>query len=281
MRRDSNHPRATRSSRGRRGRDEHGFVLVWFAILIIIMLGVAAFAVDLGHGYLVGQQVQDAADAAALSASSYLPDNCLNADAHAQSIAALNGFTNGVDNTTVSATNGSVGTGCDANSALSPNQIQVTVSTKVDTWFARALGIDTLSISRSSTAEYDPPVQLGSPNSTFGEAPGCSSCFQSNVWASVAGQDNRKVDGNAIYESWCANSTGSGGPAADNCPGSGLSSTDRDTNGMLFEINNPTDQALDIELYDPGFVNAGQSCTPATAYPICTGDEALSQQNPS
>ena len=50
---------------------------------------------------------------------------------------------------------------------------------------------------------------------------------------------------------------------------------------MLFEISNPTGEALDIELYDPGFVNAGQSCTPATAYPICTGDEALSQQNPS
>ena len=67
----------------RRGERERGFVLVWFAILIIVMLSVTAFAVDLGHAYLVGQQEQDAADAAALSAATYLPDNCSNANPHA------------------------------------------------------------------------------------------------------------------------------------------------------------------------------------------------------
>ena len=246
-------------------------MFVWFALLLTIMLGVAAFAVDLGHAYLVGQQAQDAADAAALSASSYLPDNCVNADPHAQSITALNGFPNGGVNTVV-AVNGAAGTGCDNDQSLSPNQIRVDVKTKVNTWFARALGIDTLTVSRSSTAEYDPPVQLGSPHSYFGEAPGCNSCAeQPNIWASAAGQDNRKVDGNAIFERWCQ------GTSADNCAGNGLSNTDQDKTGMLFEISNPTGSPLNIELYDPGFVDAGLPCTDGSPYPTCTGDEALSQ----
>src|SRR3954451_8270494 len=88
--------------------DERGFILVWYALLIFVILGVTAFAVDLGHAYLVGQQEQDAADAAALSAASYLPDNCTNANTHAQNIAGLNGFTNGAADTTVTAINGAV-----------------------------------------------------------------------------------------------------------------------------------------------------------------------------
>ena len=153
-------------------------MLVWFALVMIIMLSVAAFAVDLGHAYLVGQQAQDAADAAALSAASYLPDNCKNADPHALAISALNGFTDGVSNTNITAVNGAAGgAGCDADPSLLSTQIKVDVKTKVDTWFARAIGINTLTVSRSSTAEYDPPVALGSPNSNFGTAPGCNTCF--------------------------------------------------------------------------------------------------------
>ncbi len=253
-----------------RATDERGFVLVWFALLLVVMLGVAAFAVDLGHAYYVAQQAQDAADAAALSAATYLPDNCANADPHAVSVSGLNGFPNS-GATAVTAVNGSEGTGCDNDSSLRPNEIQVDVKAKVDTWFARALGIDTISVNRSSTAEYDPPVQLGSPSSNFGEAPGCNTCFQSNVWASVAGEDNRKVDGNAIYEGWCQNTS------ADNCSGNNINNSDRDPNGMLFEISNPSLQPLNIKLYDPGFVNDGQNCADTQPYPACTGDEALSQ----
>ena len=253
-------------------------MLVWFALLMIVMLGVAAFAVDLGHAYLVGQQEQDAADAAALSAASYLPDNCVNADPHAQNIAAANGFPNG-GVTQVTAVNGSTGgSGCDADPTLSPNQIRVKVKTKVDTWFARAIGIDTLTVSRSSTGEYDPPVQLGSPSNVFGEAPGCVGCFQSNVWANAAGKDNRKVDGNAIFENWCANTS------ADNCSGNGQNNSDHDNDGMLFQISNPKLENLNIELFDPGFVDDGQpsfakpSCNDGSVYPLCTGDTTLSHQ---
>jgi len=269
---------STRSSRSSseqsRAGDERGFVLVWFALLIVVMLGVAAFAVDLGHAYYVAQQAQDSADAAALSAAPYLPDNCTNANPHAVDISAANGFPN-AGNTTVSAVNGAPGgAGCDADPSLLPNQIKVDITTKVDTWFARALGIDTLSVTRSSTAEYDPPVQLGSPHSYFGNVPGCAACEQPSIWASVAGQANRKVDGNAIFENWCTNTT-----TADNCTaGDPNNNSDHDDNGMLFEISNPTRQNLNVELFDPGYVAGSLTCGGGDPT-VCPGDEVLSQQS--
>ncbi len=266
--------------RSTRSADERGFVLVWYALLIFVMLGVTAFAVDLGHAYLVTQQEQDAADAAALSAASYLPDNCTNANTHAQNIAALNGFTTGVDDTTVTAVNGSPGgTGCNADPSLKTNEIRVNVKRSVPTWFARALGIDTLTVNRTSVAEYDPPVALGSPTSFFGNPVGCANCGAlPGIWASVDGRGNQKVDGNAISAEWCANTT------ADNCKGNGRSNTDLDTDGMLLQISNPKLESLNIELYDPGFIGASNkqpdqtTCSDGSAYPACTGESTLNVQ---
>ena len=150
------------------------------------------------------------------------------------------------------------GAGCDNNQSLSPNQITVNIKSTVNTWFAQALGLTTITVNRSSTAEYDPPVALGSPDSFFGNAPGCASSAadQPNIWASVAGQDNRKVDGNAIFENWCADTT------ADNCNGNGLSNTDHDSQGMLFEISNPNLESLNVELYDPGYIGGAARRAP-------------------
>jgi Flp pilus assembly protein TadG len=270
-----------------RSRDERGFVLVWYALLIFVMLGVTAFAVDLGHAYLVAQHEQDAADAAALSAASYLPDNCPNANAHAQTIASINGFTNGSADTTVTAVNGSAGgPGCDADPTLKTNEIRVQVKRKVETWFARAIGIDSVTVSRTSVAEYDPPVALGSPTSYFGNPVGCTNCGPlPGIWASVDGRANKKVDGNAISAEWCAANVTNG--ASDNCDGDGLNNSDLDTNGMLLQISNPTLQSLNIELYDPGFIDVvtkrGSTqalCDGGITYPTCTGDSTLGLQTP-
>ena len=48
-------------------RDDHGVVAVVVAILMIVFLGLAALAVDMGHLYTVKRQLQAAADAAALA----------------------------------------------------------------------------------------------------------------------------------------------------------------------------------------------------------------------
>ena len=122
-------------------------------------------------------------------------------------------------------------------------------------------------------------MQLGSPNSNFGTAPGCAALLRSARVGERAGKDNRKVDGNAIFENWCANSS------ADNCSGNGQNNSDHDSDGMLFQISNPTLENLNIEMFDPGFVDDGQptgakpSCNDGSVYPLCTGDSTLSHQN--
>ena len=64
-------------------------------------MGLAAFAVDVGHWYVVGQQEQRAADAAALAGVTSLPGDKVAAFAAAQKYSKINGFQNGVNATTV------------------------------------------------------------------------------------------------------------------------------------------------------------------------------------
>lgn len=50
-------------------KDTHGAVLVFTALIIFILLGVAAFAIDFSYRHVVRNELQNAADAAALSAT--------------------------------------------------------------------------------------------------------------------------------------------------------------------------------------------------------------------
>ena len=50
------------------------------------------------------------------------------------------------------------------------------VTKTVSTFFARAIGFDTLTIHKSAIADYDPPVAMGSPANTFGNQPDCTTC---------------------------------------------------------------------------------------------------------
>ena len=58
----------------RRRRDERGAVLIITVIMLVVLLGIAALAVDLGYAYEMRRQVQNTADAAALGAAQDLPD---------------------------------------------------------------------------------------------------------------------------------------------------------------------------------------------------------------
>ena len=124
--------------------DEQGFVLVWFSILFVVLLGIAAFAVDLTHARSAAQRAQNAADAAALAGVVVMPD--LDAATEiARQVAADNGVN--PDDVVVEA-----GAGTD--------ELKVTVRDRVRTFFAPAIGIDTLSMTRSATAQYEAPEPL-------------------------------------------------------------------------------------------------------------------------
>ena len=76
---------------GRRSRDDCGFVLVFFALAIVTLLGIAALVVDYGYWSLRADQIQRAADAAALAGVAYMPD-INNATTVAETTAADNGI---------------------------------------------------------------------------------------------------------------------------------------------------------------------------------------------
>ena len=125
-------------------RDEQGFVLVWFTILFIVLLAIAAFVVDLTHAYSASQQAQNSADASALGGVVVMPDFD-DAEDLAEQIAQDNGVD--IGDVTVEAT------GVD-------NQLKVTIRHRVGTFFAPAIGIDSLTVTRSATAEYQAPEPL-------------------------------------------------------------------------------------------------------------------------
>jgi Flp pilus assembly protein TadG len=135
--------RFTRHSRA--GKDEKGFVLVWFALVMVVLLGVAAFTVDILHAYSAAQEAQNTADAASLGGVVMMPD-FPSADTLARDVAADN-----IDPSSAVVTPAAT---------AQPNQLKVTVKKTINTFFARVLGFPTMDITRSAVAEYDAPTPL-------------------------------------------------------------------------------------------------------------------------
>ena len=75
-----------------RDDDEHGIVLVWFALLLTTILAMAAFSVDVGSWYYRASQIQRAADAAATAGVVWLPGDLANAQNTAKAAAKRNGL---------------------------------------------------------------------------------------------------------------------------------------------------------------------------------------------
>jgi Flp pilus assembly protein TadG len=231
--------------------DESGLALVWMSLFLMVLLGFAALAVDIGHGYLVAQRAQNAADAAALAGTIYLPGDAPTAYSTAYAVATANGFTSDPSgNEPVTVT---------AEQQKQPTQLKVTVTETIRTWFARALGFNDMTITRSAIADYDQPVAMGSPANTFGNQPDCSgTCSTGNpkpdFWANVAGKLSDKVSGDRFQADTCTSNV-------DNCPTSGTN-TEYHPNGYVYAINvdNGSSGPLEVDMFDPAFVNVGDHC---------------------
>ncbi len=176
-------------------KEDRGAALAIVASSLFLLMGIASISADVAWYYLHASRVQRAADAAALAGVVYLPVAPGTANSTALDIANRNGYLDGevATNTTVSP------------AAIGENQLQVRISTEVDTFFAKVLGWDTMTIARSAVAEYIPPLKLGSPDNQFGDSckptqPGCTST--SNFWANIHGKWTQTSYGDA-YASWC------------------------------------------------------------------------------
>jgi uncharacterized membrane protein len=86
-------------------RNQRGQVLVLATLAMVVFMGFAALAVDIGFYYTARRQMQTAADAAAISAAYALRSagNYTSAGQAASDTAKLNGFTNGQNGITITA----------------------------------------------------------------------------------------------------------------------------------------------------------------------------------
>jgi Flp pilus assembly protein TadG len=142
-------------------RGERGVVAVIVAICMIVLLGSAAVAVDLGYTYLQKRRLQAAVDFALLAGAQKLP-NSSSATSDAQSFLNANWKQNGnsadpsVDSLTTctfsSANPQQCGSGSAACDASGPCQIRLRASAQVPTFFGKIFGLDSTSVSAQGSA---------------------------------------------------------------------------------------------------------------------------------
>ena len=248
-------------------------IAILTAILMIVFLSICAFTIDVGHWYVVGEQEQRAADAAALAGVVNLPADPVTAAAVAQSFSRQNGF--------ASAPAVSV----QAAVADKPTRLKVTVTSQVDNWFGALLGVPTTPVTRTAVADYAGPVAMGSPCNEFGNDPSTDAVASKNCngtgnfWANVGSLASQKSYGDAFQDGVCN--------GADGC--TGATNTDYSPNGYFYTVTLAKPIAnLTLEAFDPAFVAVGDVCGPASglngpvgtlyepgsASPYCTGDVA-------
>ncbi len=139
-----------RSGRFGRVKDSSGQVLALYVVALVALLGLAGLVVDVGHAFFVKRSLQAAADAAATAGASELPDPGA-ATATAQAYGGSSGGANERNN--IPGVQTSVSTKCLSIAPCHPvNAVVVEQSTKVNTFFARVLGIDSIDVSARATA---------------------------------------------------------------------------------------------------------------------------------
>ncbi|HEY7469750.1 MAG TPA: Tad domain-containing protein [Acidimicrobiia bacterium] len=180
--------------------DEKGAALPFVAAILVLLIGISAFAVDLGWLYLNGARLQRAADSSALAGVVFLPGDIPEVVDQAVDGANANGWDIGEVNGAPLA-----GGGADELNwqALADNKLEVSLSTTVPTFFLKVLGIDTFDVTRRATAEYVKPVPIGSPDPCFGigitsiESGDCDPATAQRFWAAVSGPYTNKWNGDA------------------------------------------------------------------------------------
>jgi hypothetical protein len=137
----------------RRARGERGQILPIVVLALLALLGVSAFAIDVGFAYYAKRQMQAATDAAALAGAQDLP-NVDNAKKMAKEYAEANkpqGLSSYDFTYEAKCTNTSViAGGCDA--SKNPNDLVVSGTANTTAWFAKLFGIDHFTVSAHASA---------------------------------------------------------------------------------------------------------------------------------
>jgi hypothetical protein len=247
-------------SRDDEGMDK-GVALPLIAATIVVLIGLSAFAIDLGWLYLNSSKVQRAADSAALAGVIYLPGDTANVTNYSVNGANANGYDIGTVNG-----NPISGGGPDSLdwTAQDDNRLQVTLTSQIPTFFLKVLGFNTFDISRTATAEYVKPVPLGSPDPCFGvgfssiEGADCNPSPNQNYWAAISGPYTNKRNGDQFATRWYDNDGGYWSPAYSSNPPDYGPNGDYRSDGYYYAIEVPSGVGnLAVDIYDAGFDERG------------------------
>ncbi len=222
--------------RGAGKGDESGFVLVWAALTMVVLLSVTGLAVDFAHWTQEANRLQTVADGAALAGAVFMPGDITQAEVVANQTILASGRT-------------------DLEAVILPgrqaNQLRVVVRSKVENAFASLAGFNTTTISRAATAEFSSPVEMGSPENKLGNDPE-SDGAQPDYFLGLAGPDANKQMGDQFASRFCNGAVGCTGGVND----------DYDPGGYSFTVRVPgaLSGPLRIQLFDPAFVEVGTVC---------------------
>jgi hypothetical protein len=209
--------------------------MIMTALLLIPLLAFAGLAVDVGSWYARGQQLQRAADAAALAGAALMPDFPA-AQAEAITTARKNGFVSG-GSITVSVVQ------------RDERRIAVTIRDANVTRYFSSLFLSNESIARTATAEFVLPVPLGSPDNYFGNDPVTPpSAGQPGLWGNIHGSATDDVKGDR-YAAGCRN-------ASDCNP----KNNSEYRGSYVYSIDVPSGAGTSsIQIYDAGLYDRGSN----------------------
>ena len=198
-----------------------GQVVVLFVFALGALFAIMALVIDVGNIWNNSLHVQAAAEAAAMAGVPYMPGDFPSASAKSAAEAQRNGFSTAGGATVTPAIN-----------AESNRRLDVTVTRTYGTYFLQLLGMKTVRISRTATAEYTLPVPMGSPLSVYGDNSGF-------FWAAAEAQGTNRSAGDAYGTFFNPN------PTLNN---------QYDSRGYQYAIEVPPGAgATNIDLYDPTF----------------------------
>jgi hypothetical protein len=237
-----------RMMRGEGDDREAGFVAVFIALTLVIMLIFAAFTVDFGSWYTRSAEIKRAADAAALAGVVWMPEFD-QAQQAAVDTAKRNGFVDGQNDISVH-----VDTVPNNN-----RQLRVTIRDNRAKQFFSRLVTQSQSIGRSSLAEYVLPVPMGSPENVFGTGNLSLSgqAATQNFWAAVNGFCAGHESGDPKLAWWESYDTSGNGCNGNN---SAQNVDDYDPNGYLYAIDLPQNVgSMKLDVYDGAYNRSGSS----------------------
>ncbi len=243
------------------------------AFFLVVLMGAAAMAIDLGWLLWQSIEIQHGADAAALAGVVYEPDLRTQAHAEALTAAAQNGYDDAMPGTDVTI----VDFGDDPAAVQDDSELRATITHEVDTFFLKVLGMNSVKIRRTATARYVLPLPLGSPFSYFGNDFALGN--EPGFWGNIHGTYYGRSDGDR-HSALCLHaSQGSGCPAnPDGRLSSGAGTVDA-LGGYLYGIEVSSGASdLKVEIFDGPYYDIHDLFGGAAGNKL-SGDDARDRNN--